>query len=213
MNNIKTNYEKNISSINNSISIYQYLQTQAKNLDAKILLRSQFVLIVSAFDTYIHSVVINRVIDQFFSSEQQLNIQLDIPLNLAFEMKNLTDNMQKRNKLYNFLVKKLSKDSFQSPKSIEYAFSIIGINKIWTKLGGKMGMQPEDVKNILSIIVKRRNKIAHESDWNVITGTYEDIELSDVLDCRDFIGNMVNAIYDIISSGNNMATENQIDKN
>ena len=208
MNNIKNIYEKNILSINNSISIYQYLQTQAKNLDATILLRSQFVLIVSAFDTYVHSVVINKIIDKYFSSNQQLNIQLDIPLSLAYEMKNLDADMQK-NKLYNFLVRKLSKDSFQSPKSIEYAFSIIGINKIWKRLSDKMQMQPDDIKKMLSIIVNRRNKIAHESDWNIVTGTYEDIGLTDVLECKKFISNMVDSIDDIVYYGNILATENQ----
>ena len=208
MNKIKNIYEKNILSINNSISIYQYLQSQAKNLDATILLRSQFVLIVSAFDTYVHSAVINKIIDRYFSSDQQLNIQLDIPLSLAYEMKNLNVDMQK-NKLYNFLVRKLNKDSFQSPKSIEYAFSIIGINKIWTRLSDKMQMQPDDIKKMLSIIVNRRNKIAHESDWNIVTGTYEDIELTDVLECKKFINNMVDSIDDIVYCGNILATENQ----
>ena len=208
MNNTKKIYEKNILSINNSISIYQYLQSQAKNLDATILLRSQFVLIVSAFDTYIHSVVINKIIDRYFSSGQKLNIQLDIPLSLAYEMKSLNVDMQK-NKLYSFLVRKLSRDSFQSPKSIEYAFSMININKIWTKLGDRMQMQPDDVKNMLSIIVKRRNKIAHESDWNIVTGTYEDIELKDILECKEFINNMVDSIDDIVYGGNILATENQ----
>lgn len=207
MNNIKNNYEKNMLSINNSISIYHYLQSKAKNLDATILLRSQFVLIISAFDTYVHSMIVNKIIDSYFSSEQQFNIQLDIPLSLAYEMKDLNVDMQK-NKLYNFLVKKLSKDSFQSPKSIEYAFSILGISKIWTKLSDKMQMQPDDIKNMLSIIVNRRNKIAHESDWNVVTGSYEDIELTDVLDCKNFINNMVDSIDDIIYRGNTLATEN-----
>ena len=141
--------------------------------------------------------VINKIIDKYFSSDQQLNIQLDIPLSLAYEMKNLDAAMQK-NKLYNFLARKLSKDSFQSPKSIEYAFSIIGINKIWTRLSEKMQMQPDDIKKMLSVIVNRRNKIAHESDWNIVTGTYEDIELTDILECKKFINNMVNSIDDIV---------------
>lgn len=208
MSNIKDIYEKNISSINSSIYIYKYLQSKAKNLDATILLRSQFVLIVSAFDTYIHSVVINKIMDKYFSSSQQIDVQLDIPLSLACEMKNLDTEMQK-SKLYNFLVRKLSKDSFQSPKSIEYAFSIIGINKIWSRLSDKMLMQSDDIKNVLAIIVNRRNKIAHESDWNIITETYEDIELKDVLDCEKFINNMVDSIDDMVYHDNILAIENQ----
>lgn len=208
MNNIMNNYEKNILSINNSILIYQYLQAQAKNMDATILLRSQYVLIISAFDTYIHSLVINKVVENYFSEQEEFDIQIDIPLSLAFEMKGATITLQKE-KLYNFLKKKLSKDSFQSPKSIEYALSIIGVGKIWSKLSDKTGIKAEDIKNTLSIIVNRRNKIAHESDWNSVTGAYEDIGVEDVLYCRDFITKLVNSINDIVVNGNTLATENQ----
>ncbi len=208
MNSIIDIYEKNILSINNSISIYRYLRTQAKNLDASILLRSQFVLIVSAFDTYVHSLVVDEIMKSFFSPGQILKMEIDIPLSLAFEIRNSTEVEQKE-KMYTFLVKKLSKDSFQSPKSIEYAFLILSISKIWTRLSDKMGMRAEDVKNTLSLIVNRRNKIAHESDWNNITGTFEDIEIEDVLQCKDFINNIVYSMNDIVANGNTLAIENQ----
>ena len=199
-------YKKNILAINNSISIYQYLESQAKNLDATILLRAQFVLIVSALDTYVHTLVINKIIDSFFSSDQEIDIQIDIPLSLAFEIENANDD-EKKEKLYSFLIKKLSKDSFQSRKSIEYAFAIIGINKIWSQLGEKMNMKSDDVKNTLAIIVNRRNKIAHESDWNNITGSYEDIEVDDVLQCKKFIDSLVYAMNDIMACDITLITE------
>lgn len=206
MNNIIEIYKKNILAINNSLSIYQYLESQAKNLDATILLRAQFVLIVSAFDTYVHTLVINKIMDSFFSSDQAIDIQIDIPLSLAFEIENANDD-EKKEKLYSFLTKKLSKDSFQSPKSIEYAFAIIGINKIWSQLGEKMNMKSDDVKNTLAIIVNRRNKIAHESDWNNITGSYEDIEVDDVLQCKKFIDSLVYAMNDIMACDITLITE------
>lgn len=201
MNKILDNYNKNILSIKNSISIYEYLSAQAKNMDATVLLRSQYVLIVSAFDTYVHSVVIKRIIEQYFSENDEFSISLDIPLSLSYEMRKLNETQQKE-KLYLFLLDKLSKDSFQSPKSIEYAFSIIGIGKIWTLLGNEMQMKPEDVKSMLAIIVKRRNKIAHESDWNSILNKYEDIEINDVIMCQEFIDAMVNALAHIVSNSN-----------
>ena len=57
MSNAKDDFNNNIRSINNSILIYKYLNNNAKNLDSTILLRSQFMLIVSAFDTYVHSTI------------------------------------------------------------------------------------------------------------------------------------------------------------
>lgn len=197
MDNIIEIYEKNILSINNSLSIYQYLQKQAKNLDATILLRAQLVLIVSAFDTYVHSLVIYRVLEEFFSAKNEIVVKLDIPIELMYEIKKSESDVQ-RSKLHAFLVKELSKDSFQSPKSIEYALSIIGISKIWTQLSEKMSMNADEIKRTLSLIVNRRNKIAHESDWNKLTNTYENIEIDDVILCRDFINKLVYAINSIV---------------
>lgn len=125
---------------------------------------------------------------------------MDISLSRAYKMKNSDENMQ-RELLENYLVKKLSKDSFQSPKSIEYAYSILKIDHIWSKLSEQMGMRSEDIRNKLALIVDRRNKIAHESDWNKITRKYEDIELETVLECQDFIENMVEALDKLANAG------------
>lgn len=199
MSNAKDNFDSNIRSIYNSVSIYQYLENNAKNLDSTILLRSQIVLIVSALDTYVHSAVINKIIELYFSqSNTELNIE--VPLSLMHRMKDVNETMQKE-MLSNYLNEKFSKDSFQSPKSIEYAYSILGIDHIWIRLCSKLGGSAEDIKNTLALIVKRRNKIAHESDWNKITGEYEEIDLNMVLNCKEFVQQIVNVfdmlLYDI----------------
>lgn len=81
MSNEKDNFDSNIRSICNSISIYQYLENNAKNLDSTILLRSQFVLIVSALDTYVHSAVINKIIEVYFS-QSNTDLNVEVPLSL-----------------------------------------------------------------------------------------------------------------------------------
>lgn len=153
-------------------------------------------LIVSAFDTYVHSVVINKIINKYFSQNSTIDINIDVPLSLVYRMKNSSINMQKE-LLENYLAKKLSKDSFQSPKSIEYAYSLLQIDHLWSKLSVKLNMRAEDIKNKLSLIVNRRNKIAHESDWNKIIRKYEEINLEIVLECQLFIENMVKALDEI----------------
>lgn len=93
MNNAKYDFENNICSINNSVLIYKYLKNNAKNLDSTILLRSQFMLIVSAFDTYVHSVVINKIINKYFSQNSTIDINIDVTLSLVYRMKNSSINM------------------------------------------------------------------------------------------------------------------------
>ena len=193
MSSAKDDFKNNIRSISNSISIYQYLQKNAKNLDSTILLRSQYVVIVSAFDTYVHSALINKIIEAYFTSDATVEFGVDIPLSLVWKMRTSDENMQKE-LLKSYLNKKFSKDSFQSPKSIEYAYGILKINQIWTKIGKKIQKSADHVKGTLALIVKRRNKIAHESDWNEITRKYEEIDLKMVLECQEFIQKLVDAL-------------------
>lgn len=197
MSNAKDDFNINIRSINNSILIYKYLNSNAKNLDSTILLRSQFMLIVSAFDTYVHSAIISKVIEIYFSLNSTINLNVEVPLSLAYRMKNSDEDMQKE-LLENYLIDKLSKDSFQSPKSIEYAYSILKVDHLWSKLSAKSSKSADDIKNTLALIVKRRNKIAHESDWNKITRKYEEIDLQMVLDCQQFIQEIVNTLDELL---------------
>ena len=197
MSNAKDDFNNNIRSINNSILIYKYLNNNAKNLDSTILLRSQFMLIVSAFDTYVHSAIINKIIEVYFSQNSMIELNVEVPLTLVYRMKNSDEIMQK-DLLENYLIDKLSKDSFQSPKSIEYAYSILKIDHLWSKLSAISHKSADDIKNTLALIVKRRNKIAHESYWNKITRKYEEIDLDMVLDCQQFIQETVNGLDELL---------------
>lgn len=191
MTNSKSVFDRNMLAIKDSVSLYKYLEKNAKNFDSAILLRSQFVLIVSAFDTYVHTAIIDRIVSDYFSETHDFDINIEIPLSLAFDMESCDDLRQKKEKLFLFLRTTLSKDSFQSPTSIEYAFSIIGKKKIWTFLERDGGKKAKDIRNQLALFVKRRNKIAHESDWNAFTGEYEKIDLKTVLDCMEFFNEVV----------------------
>lgn len=193
-------YIKNICKVNEVIAVYNYLCENAKAFDCSIILRSQLVMIVSAFDTYIHRVVINKIMQQYFSNEGEFSIQTDIPLSLSFSMRDKEDD-ERRKILYDFFSKKLSKDSFQSPRNIEYAFCIVGVDKIWKKLGACIQQSPEDIKGTLSLIVDRRNKIAHESDWDNASRCYTPIELNDIIDCRNFINELVRGIHTLDKEG------------
>ena len=184
-------FNKNIATIDDSISIYQYLKSNSENLDASFLLRAQFVLIVSAFDTFMHMFVIESIVDSYF--DENCYSSMDIPISVSYRLKKENNKDNEIEILKSFLQSKLSKCTFQSPKSIDYAAKIIGIRNIWTQLS-QPEKKPEDIKKQLALIVDRRNKIAHESDWNQLANDYESICLKDVMDCKDFISNLVKSI-------------------
>lgn len=87
----------------------------------------------------------------------------------------------------------LAKDSFQSPKSIEYALGLIDISKIWTA-ASTFCNTADNVKNELALIVQRRNQIAHEADVDITTGLPRAVSIEMVSDCRKILQLLVKSI-------------------
>lgn len=184
-------FEENIKVAEKLESIYSYLNQEAKCLDASSLLRSEFVFIVGTLDTYMHMVVEDKIVNMFFDKSGFVS---EFTVSVS-EVKKLFATIDENDKIEifrNIVKQKLAKDSFQAPKSIEYAFSLIGLRKVWSTVNSGMGMSSEDVKNKLSLIVNRRNMIAHESDRNRATGELEVIDLGMVRESKDFIVKLVN---------------------
>lgn len=164
------------------------------------ILRAQIVLIVSAFDTFIHDCIRTGII-QSYTGLRKIGGALS-SYNISFDQVSILDHMptinDKINHLDNLLREKNSKDSYQSPKSIEFALGLINVSKVWTKVSPYMHIPAVDIRNKLSLIVDRRNKIAHESDYNPITNSKYPISKSDVNDIISFLDNLSKAIYRIL---------------
>lgn len=87
---------------------------------------------------------------------------------------------------------------YQSPKSVEYAMTLINLKKVWHKVGVKLGMPSQDVTLKLGLIIQRRNKIAHEADiHDLVSMDKTPIDRSDVDDTFAFLDQIVTAIEDI----------------
>lgn len=184
-------FEENINAAENLEPLYTYLCSNAESMDASYLLRSEFVLIVSALDTYVHMFTEDKIVNSFFDTNLNTT-ELEISICQMKSVMAIEDENDKRGMLRNFVRNRLKKDSFQSPKSIEYAFGLIGIKKIWTSIKDGMGMSCDNITSKLGLIVNRRNMIAHESDRNPVTGELQMIDLATVIDCKKFIIKLVN---------------------
>lgn len=191
-------FEENINAAENLEPLYSYLCNNAENMDASYLLRSEFVLIVSALDTYMHMVVEDRIVNSFFDV-CSISTALEIPICKIKGVIMIDDENDKKGMFRNIIRDRLKQDSFQSPKSIEYAFGLIGIKKVWSSIKDGMGMSCDDITNTLGLIVNRRNMIAHESDRNRVTGELQQIDLATVINCKRFIVTLVNQFETLLS--------------
>lgn len=96
--------------------------------------------------------------------------------------------------------KGLSYKSFQQPDKIAEVIRQISDKKLWDEVAIKMSKPPEDIKQQLTLIVDRRNKIAHEADIDptLNIGNRWYIDESMVGDTVDFIEQVVESIHQIL---------------
>ena len=66
--------------------------------------------------------------------------------------------------LENEIRETLGYQSFQQPDKIAYAIRLISDKKLWQEVANNMNKSAKDIKQQLTLIVDRRNKIAHEAD-------------------------------------------------
>ncbi len=192
-------FDRNIKSVSDGLSVYSYVNNNAKQFDSSILLREQYAMIISAFDTYLHGIVEDEIVRHALDAADCEEMSFDIGIETLREM--VANRDQSKAIIRSDIRNRLSEISFQSPRSVEYAIGFFKVKHLWRTIGNEIAMSAEDVRNKLAICIRRRNKITHESDWNPAIMDYDKIERADVEECMDFIVKMVNAIESILSQG------------
>jgi len=187
-----------ISRVRDLIAVHNSVKAQSTPaLDLSDILRAALVLSVSALDYYVHEVVrlgmlkIHRglrleppAFSRFQISLGSARAGLSVASSLDYW---LEDEIQQRH----------SYKSFQQPENIADAIRLISDKKLWEGVGNVMGRPPKDIKQELSIIVDRRNKIAHEADIDPTLGLGNRWGINEGLvnDAVDFIEQIVESIH------------------
>ena len=176
-----------------------HLTTSA--IDSTDLLRAQIVLAVSALDYYIHEITRVGMLEVCAGARPKTNAFLRFQITMDSAMTGLacgggtswfeTEIREKHGYL-----------SFQFPDKIADAIRLFSSCELWPSVASKLGITVQDVKNRLTLIVDRRNKIAHEADLDPsypgIPGTRWPISPADVASAIDFIEEVCEAIHAIV---------------
>jgi RiboL-PSP-HEPN len=95
---------------------------------------------------------------------------------------------------------RLSYQSYQQSDKIADAIRLISDKKLWDEVATKIGKPAKDVKQQLSVIVDRRNKIAHEADIDPTFGIGSRWYIDEILvnDAVNFIEQVVESIHQIL---------------
>jgi hypothetical protein len=157
-------------------SLHAYL---AKNVTAALhpdeILRAEWVARVAALDLFIHELTAQRMVaifqgllpptaayHRFAVANETLDrirhaivtttpsaVLAPAAASAAFDLHIRTD---------------LGRKTFQYPDDIADAVRLCSAAELWNVVAGHLGVPPKDIKKTLSLIVERRNKIAHEGD-------------------------------------------------
>jgi hypothetical protein len=203
-------FEKNLVSIAKLTNIYNVVvdQNVVVESDAEEILRAEIVLVVSAFDTYMHDLVREKILNGFFDgSYEELDFsKVDVSGDCLKKILEAKTDIEKKLLLGEEVRRLHALNSYQSPKSVEYVVGILNVKKIWSRLAEEFKKHTsfetytgENVKSELGLIINRRNKIAHESDYNPSAFEKFSIERNDVDNVIVFMKTLVYSIEIIIS--------------
>ena len=169
--------------------------------------RLALVMAIAAVDAYMHALVLSRVSDVRTELPKSLK-RIDIDFEWLTYLAEETVSAQRASKkkrpwvtVKHALQERLLRETFQSYDAVGSAMAMAGVDKAWSSVAQKMGCSADDIKNRLSVIVHRRNKIVHEGDLRRLARPrkiqHSPIDLANVQEEIDWLDKLLAAIAQV----------------
>jgi hypothetical protein len=194
-------FHVSINRVRDLIAVHNSIKAKSTPaLDLSDILRAALVLSVSALDFYVHEVVRLGMLEihQGLRPEPPAFSRFQISLGSAREGLSVALNLDYW--LEDEIRQRHSYKSFQQPENIADAIRLISDKKLWEEVSKVVGRPAQDIRQQLSIIVDRRNKIAHEADIDPTLGLGNRWGINEILvnDAVDFIEWVVESIHSVL---------------
>ena len=190
-----------IARVRDLITVHNSLKAQTSNvLDISDMLRSALVLAVSALDYYIHEVVRIGMLEIHRGERPEPPAFSGFQISLGNARAGINAGQNIDSWLEDEIRQRHSYKSFQQPNAIADAVRLICDKKLWEEVSINMGSPAKDIKQQLSRIVDRRNKIAHEADIDPSYPIGDRWPIDELLvnEAVDFIEQVVESIRNIL---------------
>ena len=163
------------------------------------LLRDEIVLIVSAFDQFIHELTRLGMMEiwrkQRLPTDAHLKFSISLSSTTQLSVPGGADVY-----LETEIRSRHSYLTFQHPDKIADAIRLFSAVDLWKCVGGELGQKPEVVRSQLKVLVERRNKIAHEADIDPsYPGQRWPISRHDAEGALAFVERLGEAIFKIVA--------------
>lgn len=163
-------------------------------IDISDILRSEIVLCVSALDSFVHQLTLLgmlEVFDGYRSGTDAFN-KFQVPMSRVFDLTRQTFEAEIRHR-HGYL-------SFQHPDRIADAVRLFSNVELWSDVGKVLNSDKNSIKNNLTLIVDRRNKIAHAADLDpTFPNQLWPIDRSQVDYTLKTVDEIAQAIYSVVT--------------
>lgn len=169
-------------------------------LDVSDIFRAAYVLGVSALDYLIHEVCRRGMLEIASGARPRTEAYNRFPIALSVSSA-LASTPGVVGPLDDAIREKHSFLSFQQPDKIADAIRLVSSKKLWEEVASLLGDDSKIVKGRLSLIVDRRNKIAHEADMEPTVPNFRwPISDTIVRDALATISSIAEAIFTVVTT-------------
>ena len=157
----------------------------------------QLVLLIS---TFIHSLLIHQAIE--ILNNNRPHTESFYKLVVGLDSVKLFIRSNDINDILKIIEKEISENlawrSFQRSDKITEALKMISDEKIWEKISQITKIKSQDIKEELNLIIKRRDSIVHEADFDVVNRCQYAIDETSAKRSVNFIIKLAHLIDSII---------------
>ena len=190
-----------IRRVRDMIAIHNSIKAQATTvLDLSDILRAALVLSVSALDYYIHEIVRIGMLEIYQNQRLEPLAFSRFQISLGSARQQINSESNGNSWLESEIRERHGYKSFQKPDNIADAIRLISDKKLWEEVSRQMNRPAREIKQQLSLIVDRRNKIAHEADIDptLSLGNRWPIDEISTAETADFIETVAQSIHKIL---------------
>ena len=199
-------FDANIRRARGLADIFRAMDAQTTGaLDLSDILRAALVMSVSALDHFIHEIVRLGMLEAYRGERLRTMAFLRFQVSLESVIE-ATSGLVPETRLENQIRERHGHQTFQTPDQIADAIRLISEMPLWNDVSVYLAADGRELTDRLSLIVQRRNKIAHEADLmpdyagqTAFSDLRSPIEPGMVDDAINFIQQVARAIFDVSS--------------
>lgn len=198
---IKNHFDEDLFAIRSMSNVYQQLDEEQNETSSELILRSQVILLESAFDFYLHELTKFGVNKMFEKSWEPTEKYKRIILRLELVEKIINDEVDE-NWFLEYISQYYSKDTMVSFKTLSGQISLLGldIQEIADRAFCEVNSSEKTIvqmKKAIGELYMRRNIIAHQSNRGHEDAMHYQISESQVNEFIENIEKVVNAMHDV----------------